>query len=204
MPRFTALIVTTSCLLLLTACNTPDSEHRGRVEVSETTKGEQTSNQVFPAALVEFADQVAADLPQKIAQIPELRTGDRATVLVGDINNKTYVVSSNDFEMVRSRIRNSVLQSDFVRSNVVFVENRARMGAVAQREGVGINPNTGTTGPGSYDPQTTWALNGDFYRIHRDTDKGDSNQYYMEFQLVNFATNQIVALPKYELKQWRP
>ena len=50
------------------------------------------------------------------------------------------------------------------------------------------------------DPQTTFVLNGDFYAIHR----GNTNQYYMEFPLVSFATNEIVFSQRYDVKQLQP
>ncbi|MEX0776652.1 MAG: hypothetical protein WD042_13195 [Phycisphaeraceae bacterium] len=194
-------IVLVIASFLLVGCNEPDTLHRGRVDSTETSAGEPTSAQIYSAAMLEFADQVAADLPQKLIEIPDLwlRNGDKPTVIMGDINNKTYVVSSNDFEVVRSRIRHGLLQSPHVRQRVNFVENRARMEALSQREQVGTTQGAG--GPEPYDARTAWALNGDFYRIHRESGRGDTNQYYMEFTLTNFATNQVLAMPKYELKQ---
>ena len=50
--------------------------------------------------------------------------------------------------------------------------------------------------PPVYDPRTTYALNGDFYRIGR----GETNQYYMEVQLVHFASNEIVFSDRYDAK----
>ena len=51
--------------------------------------------------------------------------------------------------------------------------------------------------PAPYDAATTFALNGDFYRIGRH----NVNLYYMEFQLVHFGSNEIVFSKRYELKQ---
>ena len=44
----------------------------------------------------------------------------------------------------------------------------------------------GVADPAAYEADRTYALTGDFYRVSRDA----VNQYYMQFQLVSFATNQ--------------
>lgn len=190
--------------LTLTACSSePEGYSKGRIGTTTTTEGETRSNQILPTALIEASDQTASRLAQDLANIPQVRNaGGRVTVLVGDINNKTGVTSSTDFEMLRSRIRSNLLQSRYVKDQVNFVENRARMRSIAGREEVGDNPVA--AGPDKYDPNTTFALNGDFIRVFRDTGEGYSNLYYIEFQLVHFKTNEIVFSDKYEIKQWRP
>lgn len=190
---------------ILSACSVPpEGLSKGRVSPTTTTEGEMDSHQIFPAAILEASDQFAQQLALDLANIPIIRDlPGQATVLMGDINNKTDIVSSNEFELLRSRLRNSLLQSSMVSRKLAFVENRGRMRSIAAREEVGANPVD--AGPQPYDPQSTFALNMDVYRIIRGSDKGDSNLYYIETQLVNFATNQIVAAPKrYELKQWKP
>src|SRR5690606_34478456 len=126
--------------------------------------------------------------------IRELPPGQRATVILGDINNRTEVVSSTDFEAMRARLRNNLLNS-MATDRLRCVENRAPLNQLRQREMV--LPEEGPVEPGAYDPQTTYALNGDFYRIAR----GSTNLYYMEFQLVHFGSNEIVFSNRYEVKQ---
>jgi hypothetical protein len=69
------------------------------------------------------------------------------------------------------------------------------MARIAEREGVADGGFFAD--PADYDPAITFALNGDFKRISR----GAINQYYMEFMLVHFATNNIVFDQSYDLKQ---
>lgn len=170
-------------------------EKAGRIDPSVTTKAELRSSQVLPVALVEFSDSAAQQLAQDLADIPLIRDADqRATVLMGDLNNKTNNVSSDEFELVRSRIRNSLLQSPYVRDRVKFVESNARMEFLRQQE-----RGLGSAESPDHDPANTFALNGDFYRIGR----GDVNQYYLEYQLVHFQTNEIVFSKRYDVKQTR-
>ena len=180
-------------MLLAAGCSSPPKGiSGGRVDIARTTSAERDSAKVLPAALVEFSDQVAQRVVQDLAGIPEIsQAGRPVTVIVGDIMNKTGIVSTNEFELVRSRIRNSLLQSEYARDQLEFVENRARMDSIRRREAVRPSEQ------GAIDPETTFALNGDFYRIGR----GSDNQYYMEFQLVHFKTNKIVFSDRYDIKQ---
>jgi hypothetical protein len=196
MPRFRFMAVPTVSLILaaaLAAGCAPKGDRGSRVDPGTVTNAERRTAEVLPTDLREFSDQVSQRVAQDIAMIPEIKNaGGRVTVLVGDINNKTGIVSSNDFEYVRSRIRNSLLQSAYVKDRIRFVENRSRMAGLRERELVG--PNEKNAEPPNYDPAMTFALNGDFYRIAR----GNTNFYYMEFQLVHFKTNEIVFSDRYE------
>jgi len=181
----------------LAGCHHPPQGRRaGRIDPYQTTHAEAASQKVLPVALTEFSDQVAQRVAQDLAEIPEIRDAKgRVTVLLGDINNKTRIVSSAEFDLVRRRLRNSLLNSPYVKDRIRFVERRIRMSRIAERERVASEGFD--TGPADYDPNTTFALNGDFYRITRDR----TNQYYMEFQLVHFATNEIVFSDRYDSKQ---
>lgn len=194
--------VKTFCLaatLLLPLCVTAcQSQQSGRIGINDTTSAETASAQVLPAALLEFSDQAPRKLVEDLSQIKAIQdTNGPVTVILGDINNKTEVTSSNDFEVAMQRMRNNLINSSVANSKLQFVEPRARMEALSQREQVG-SPN-GTKGPLPYDPGKTYTLLGDFYRIHR----GNTNLYYMQFQLVSFATNQIVFSNRYDVKQVR-
>jgi hypothetical protein len=182
----------------LTACDSPPSGARGsRVDPGITTKAERHSAKITPVSLIEFSDQASQRLAQDIAEMPEIRGlndgGQRATIILGDINNKTGVVSSNDFEMMTRRMRQNLLTSNYARDRMKFVTERARMSAIRERELVG--PNEGNAEPANYDAANSFALNGDFYRVAR----GNTNRYYMEFQLVSFKTNEIVWSDRYEM-----
>ncbi len=180
--------------VLMVGCP-PKGTSAGRVDPTTTTDAERGSRKVLPVALMEFSDEVPRQLAQDLADLPIIRdTPGRVTVLMGDLNNKTGIVSSSEFEMVRSRIRNNLLQSDYVKQKLRFVESWDRMGWLMERE---LGSTQGARPP--EDASVAYALNGDFYRIER----GDTNLYYMEFQLVHFETNEIVFSKRYEVKQTR-
>lgn len=179
-------------LLLLPGCGNDGR----RIGISETTQAELKSEKVLPVALIEFSDQAPRRLIEELASLPIInQTQGQATIILGDINNRTGIVPTTDFELAASRLRNNLINSRIAQDKMKFVERRARMERLAQREQVASGDYLAD--PEDYDPATTYALNGDFYRIER----GDTNQYYMEFQLVHFGTNQIVFSDRFDVKQ---
>ena len=189
-----ALLLGGACLLAV-GCVSDRGSSGGRVGIHETTEAEWDSSKVEPVSLIEFSDQASRRIVQDLVQLPQIRDdAGRVTVIIGDINNKTGIVSSNEFEVVLARLRNNLINSKVARGTLKFVENRARMQDLAAREAVADGEYVAD--PPNYDPKTTYALNGDFYRISR----GETHQYYMEVQLVNFATNEIVFSDRYDAK----
>jgi PBP1b-binding outer membrane lipoprotein LpoB len=172
------------------------SNPSGRVGVMETTEAETESAKVLPTALMEFSDQVARQLTGDLAELPRISQSDgKATVLFGDLNNQTQVTSTNDFELMTARLRDNLINSEFARKKVRFVADRDRMRDLARQEEVGSRQ--GHSGPGPYDPQSTFVLTGDFYRINR----GDMNQYLMRFELSHFASGETIFSNRYDIKQ---
>lgn len=171
----------------------------GRVDISETTSSEKDSGDILPIAYVEFSDEAAQQLIQDLSHIDEIRDApEPVTILIGDINNKTGRIPSSEFEMVASRLRNNLIRSRIARNEMKFVERRARMERIAERERVGSVEVP--AGPDDYDPATTFSLNTDAYLVSR----GDTKQYYLEFTLSHFASNVIVDSFRYEMKQQKP
>lgn len=195
--RFVSLSAMAMVVALAFGCSSPPrGSSGGRIDIASTTGAETADARVLPVSLMEFSDQAAQQIAQDLSELKEIApNGVRSTIILGDINNKTQIVSSDEFELARSRMRNSLLQSKYVRGKVAWVENRARLAQLAAREGVGTVDNP--AGPDRYDPVNTFTLNMDVFRIGR----GAVNQYYMEAQLVNFKTNEIIFSNRYEVKQ---
>ncbi|MFW6060513.1 MAG: hypothetical protein ACODAQ_10035 [Phycisphaeraceae bacterium] len=195
--RLTLSLAALGLSLVLAACdNPPRGARAGRVGMTDVTTEEARSGRILPGALIEFSDQVAEEMAADIAGIPRVRdTEERVTVVLGDIENNTGVVSTNDFEMMMHRMRNRLNNQPPTQEKLRFVERRGRMLDLAQREGVARED--GTTGPDAYDPETTYALNGTVYRVGR----GSVNLYYMDVQLTHFASNELVAQFMYETKR---
>jgi hypothetical protein len=179
--------------VVATGCSS--SPGPGRVDVSATTDAELRDQRIQPVALIEFSDQVGQKLPQQMARIDAIADlPGRATVIMGDLNNQTGNVSSEEFELLRARVRNNLLHSPVVRDKIKFVEPRGRMIRATERE---LGTDAAETAVEPYDPASTFVLNGDFYRVGR----GDTNLYYMEFHLVHTGSNEIVFAPRYDIKQ---
>jgi len=201
MLRHKALAAMTAALVIGTiGCGSqrpPTGYSGGRIDPSITTPAEARDARILPVSLMEASDQWSRDLAQDLAELQEVggAGSPRATVIIGDIMNKTRIVGTDEFEVVQKRMRNNLLQSRYARGRIAWVENRARLAKLAAREGVGTVDNP--AGPEAYDPRHTFTLNMDVYRIGR----GPVNQYYMETQLVNFATNEIIFAKRYEVKQ---
>ena len=144
--------------------------------------------------LIEARDpQTLAD----VAESPHLHSGaDRATVVFGDIVNKTGIVPTSDFEAFRTRTRQKLMQSSYIRSRINFVENRARLENLQDRELVG-------SGRKPLDADRTFFLNGAMYRITRGNSES-VNLYELSWELTRASDGSIVwSSAPYEIKQVR-
>ncbi len=194
-------------VVVLAGCSPPKGENNGRVEITDTTPAERGSSQVQLTAQTEFSDQVAQQLAADLSNVPELNKGYRSTVVFGDIVNKTGVVPTTEFEAFRMRIRSKLMQSQMVLKNIRFVENRARLDSLRQRElgGSGDVLQEGSAGSGTtpLNPQYTYFLNGEMYRASRGT-RDEVNMYLMSYNLTNAQTGELVwTNSPYEVKQVR-
>ncbi len=181
-----------------------------RVPPGETTQDELNDARQQPVSLTEFQESAANDLLQALPDVRGIAGApDRATILLGDINNKTSLVSTADYEYITSGIRSRLIRAQATRDKLKFVEKRRRVEDLAAQERVATAPAPPAAGSqeiqwggGSYyvpdyDANTTFGLLMDVYRINR----GNTNLYYTEVLLVHFATNEIVYSYKSEMKQ---
>jgi len=181
--------------LLLASCAPPKGEQTRRVETNDTTRAERQSAEIQPAALAEFSDQVAQQLTADLIALPEFNQGGRVNVVFGDISNRTGIVSTTDFEAFRVRVRQKLINSPVARTRIRWIESRAKMEELRQRESVGQ--------PGGADllaPERTFFLNGEMFRVVRQPDQ--VNLYMLSFKLTNAQSLEIVweNVP-YEVKQ---
>jgi hypothetical protein len=207
MSRWMMLMMTAALLMGTVGCKGTDSR---RVPVGETTRPELDDKRQLPVSLAEFQDGAANDILQALPDVRGISDSpERATILLGDINNKTSSVSTNDYEYVASGIRSRLIRANATRDKLKFVEARRRVENIAAKERVATAPApkeaTGEEiawGGGSYyvpdyDANDTYGMFMDVYEIRR----GKTGLYYVEVQLVSFATNEIVYSYKTETKQ---
>ena len=174
------------------------NEPIGRIETSQTTRAEKASTQVLPIAYSEFSDQAAQEVVQGLLSDPDIQAmPGKVTVIVGDIENNARSVSTREFEYLISRFRSNLIRSSAARAKLRFVEGRRRMQRLADREGV-IDPNTGGVAqPEGYRGDTALFLNGTMQQVYR----GPTNEYFLEMQLTNPLSNEILWTSVYNIKQ---
>jgi|GEM_PF-1452679 len=204
--RLIMTLLTTALLAGMVGCGT----NSRRVPVGETTRPELDDPRQLPVSLAEFQEAAASDILQALPDVRGISdTPERVTILLGDINNKTSIVSTNDYEYVASGIRNRLIRAKATRDKMKFVEKRRRVENIAAKERVATAPAPQDAaseeivwGGGSYyvpdyDAGSTYGMFMDVYQINR----GKTNLYYVEVQLVAFASNEIVYSYKSETKQ---
>lgn len=194
--RVVGLGLGVSSLLVLAGCSPPKGQDNYRVEPTDTTRAERNSPQVTVTELTEFSDQVVSQLTEDLKTVPELNQGYRATIVFGDMVNKTGIVSTTDFEAFRSRIRQKLLQSRMVLQNIRFVEDRAKLESLQNREFGGnrdILQEGARSGQGrQLNADYTFFLNGEFYRVNRDSRTETSNYYGLSFNLMRANDGEVV------------
>jgi hypothetical protein len=194
-----ALALVLAALPLLGCENSGDTG--GRIDPYRTTSADRASNRASIPAMLEFGDNVSAQLAQQISDIDEIHNAPTKVVLeLGSIENHTATPTS-DFEQLRNRIRGQLYQSKLIRRHFLIVEGRQRMQAEQDRI---VGPGSADTsqpadhgGVASYDPRTTYVLQGDFFEMNRI----DRRQYYFEFKLTNLVTREIVFDEHFDLGQ---
>ncbi|MCA9273403.1 MAG: hypothetical protein KDA31_10180 [Phycisphaerales bacterium] len=172
----------------------PRGTSGGRVPIEATTRAEHYDPRILPADYMAFADEAAQGLIIDLPEIPEFTEAPgRPTIIFGDIQNETGIISSSEFELVREKIKNNLLRSRTFNNNFRFLIGRSQLDELRRRE---VNS---PTNPARFDEANTYFLNGTMYRVERG--RGDVNMYLVTFQLVNFDTGQVLWLRDYQSKR---
>jgi hypothetical protein len=182
---------------MLAACSStpppPRGSSGGRIPTEASTPAEVADPRILPADYMAFADEASQGLIRDLPDVPAFHdTPSRITILFGDMQNETGIISSTEFAMVREKIKNNLLRSRTFNDNFRFLISRAQLDELRRRE---VNT---PTDPTRFDEQHTYLLNGTMFRVNR----GNVNMYLVTFQLVNFTTGEVVWLRDYESKQW--
>ncbi|NOS99915.1 MAG: hypothetical protein HOP29_04750, partial [Phycisphaerales bacterium] len=174
-----------------------------RVSVHEVTPGERESGQMHTGDLASASDAVAQQLAGDVARIVDQEAqGKRAVIKFGDIMNKSGTMPTTDFEAFIGRIRSKLMQSGHVYANVKFVDTRARIEGLNERESGGANDDPLQEGRGSSGavsetkPEFVFYLNVNVYGIHR----GGTHFYSVTIELTRASDGAIVFSKDYEVK----
>lgn len=192
-------------LISLAACQqAPKGDDGGRVPVGSTTSGEASTGLMRTSDLVAASDDVALALAQDVDQmVTQDFSGQRVTVVFGDLMNKTSKMSTTDFEFVRDRVKSKLMDSRIVRDNARFVENRSRRESLRQRElgqtGEQKIGHTSDLSQPAVNEEYFLFLNGNMYSV----DRPDTRLYYMKFELMRSSTGETVFSKDYEVKYGR-
>lgn len=181
-----SLVTAAITALTLAGCSSaPQGSSGGRIPPGTTTPAEQASPLPTLVSMDEFKEQVAAQLILDLAEVPELNDpGATNFIVLGDIVNKTDIVSTAEFEAIRVHIRQRLNNSRAVLANTRFLQNRAALESIRARE----RPAGSPTGRAQWDADHTFYLNGEMYRQGR----GNVNQYTMTFNLLRDSDGIIV------------
>jgi len=188
---------------LCSGCSAPPrGEPTGRADVYDTTPAERADRQILPSALAENSDQVAEQLAADLSNIPDMQQY-RCTVVFGDLENKTGIVPTSDFEAFRQRTRQKLMQSGLVNNNIRFIENRARFESLQNKENIGSGGTDSDLAKAVRNPEYTYFLNGNMYRVSRGSSES-VNLYEISWQLMRASDGSLAwSSAPYEIKQIR-
>jgi hypothetical protein len=183
----------------------PDSgDAGGRIDPYETTRDDRRSDKINLPALMQFGDTVAERFAADLKDNDEIESRKtRAILELGTIVNKTRT-PTQDFEQFQVRLRNALRKSAFIRDRFRVVESGGRADVEkARTQGPGpadpLQEGPGQTGTNRYEAKDTYVLQGDFYESKRN----DRSTYYLNFQLTNVQSREIVFNEDYDLAQVR-
>jgi hypothetical protein len=192
-----------ACLTLAGIGCAPEGSPGNRIDPYETTQSDRKSGKANLPSLLEFGDKAAEQLVRDLGEIEFPDKDERVILELGTIVNKTHT-PTQDFEQLQVRMRNRIRQSKVIRDQFKIVESIDRQNAELHRVGAGGGSQDllqegggGGSGRDLYDPRKTYVLQGDFYESRR----GDRSQFYLNFQLSNVQSGEIVYNHDFDLGQ---
>lgn len=173
----------------------------GRVSVYEDAPGEMKSSQMPTRDLIEASDRVAEAFISDVNRLSDQDwDGYRVNMIMGDIQNKSGAMRTEDFELVQHRIKDTLMGSSMFRDNVKVISDKRRTDDLNRRQGVGTNDDPmqegSSRGSSSLNPEYTFFLIGDAYGSHR----SDVHLYYISFTLLRAGDREEVFSKRYEMK----
>ncbi len=175
-----------------------------RVSLHDDAPGELRLNQMPTRDLIEASDRVAEKFAGEINRMArDDWDGYRVTMYMGDIQNKTGTMRTDDFELVQQRIKSKLMGSDLFRDNVKVRADKRRIDDLNRRQGVGgqdddpMQERSSRSNSSSPNPDYTFYLNGDAIGVHRG---GNVHLYYLVFTLTRASDHEQIFDGRYEMK----
>lgn len=164
---------------------------------SGTRDRQQPTGPRLRQACDEVAQRLAADINGIVER--EFR-GYRVSLLLGDLENRTGDVPTQDFAYMQHRIKNQLMQSKLFRDSVRVFENRDKWERTRNKEfGDREDPDILQTGTDQtaqrVNEEYALFLSGEAYAVHR----SQSHLYYVAFKLVRASSGEEVFVHDYEL-----
>lgn len=120
--------------------------------------------------------------------------GERVAMFLGDIDNRTGTVSTDDFDVVQREVRAELFDNRFFRENVQLRETNLRLEELNAREGVGASGDPfAEMSDAGIDPAYVFYLNGDARKI----DRQDETGFFLEMTLLRASNSEIVWTERY-------
>lgn len=122
--------------------------------------------------------------------------GERVVLYLGDIDNRTGTVSTNDFLLVQEEIRAEMFKNRYFRDNVQLRERGARTSQLSERERGGSGgPLGGSDGFQGLDvdPDYVFFLNGDARKLERQDESG----FFILMSMTRESTGEMVWQDRY-------
>ncbi|QOI99771.1 MAG: hypothetical protein HRU70_04450 [Phycisphaeraceae bacterium] len=194
--RMMILAGASAAIALFAGCAAQQGSDGGRIPSSESTRAERRSDQVTIQNLDEFADFVAQSVVLDLKDVPEIsQSPKRATVIFGDIVNKTGNVPTTDLEAIRRRINQRVARSDVFREKARWVAERRAVESARAKEGPLEGSVVVDQGQTIFDPYHTYYLNFEVFRLNR----GNVNDYKMSCTLMRHSDGtEVWVSPVYD------
>jgi len=174
----------------------------GAIMIGGCAEPKTTSNNVKRNTItINDLREAAAETGQSLASdLTELVRydfgGERVAMFLGDIDNRTQSVSTNDFDVVQRTMRSELYNNRFFRDNIQLRETGSRTQNLSNRErqasGDPFAEEDGFEGL-KVDADYVFFLNGDARKL----DRRDATGFFLEMTLTRESNGEIVWTNSY-------
>ncbi|MEM1185366.1 MAG: hypothetical protein AAGI53_10250 [Planctomycetota bacterium] len=163
----------------------------------KTTSNDVKRNTITINDLREAASETGQSLASDLTELVRYDFGgERVAMFLGDIDNRTQSVSTNDFDVVQRTMRSELYSNRFFRDNIQLRETGPRTQSLSNRErqasGDPFAEEDGFEGL-KVDADYVFFLNGDARKL----DRRDATGFFLEMTLTRESNGEIVWTNSY-------